>query len=358
MSDKDIGERDVIKKCLPNVSVLICLFHTLRSFRREVTCEKMGISSGQRTLCLELIQKMAYARSHDEYKNLHAQFQRDAPREVVIYFKDNWHPIAKEWVLGMKFNGGSFLNTTNNRLESINAKLKQVISKNSSLEDFVTHFFIILVALRTERDHKAALMFQKVRVNPFPNDSPESNYAKLLTSYAFRFILHQLQLVEKVKDIKEVNGEFSIQSSEGQLKVDPSTCGCCFYRAMALPCRHIFALRKKLDFSIYDANLCDERWTLLYYRATQRLFSSSSTSFTPEVISTVDGKHRRKLSQHQKFRKASVITSELASVASEASHVHVDVLKDLIVHWKNGDEVAIVEVDSGMDCISYLYMTN
>ena len=140
MSDKDIGERDVIKKCLPNVSVLICLFHTLRSFRREVTCEKMGISSGQRTLCLELIQKMAYARSHDEYKNLHAQFQRDAPREVVIFFKDNWHSIAKEWVLGMKFNGGSFLNTTNNRLESINAKLKQVISKNSSLEDFVTHF--------------------------------------------------------------------------------------------------------------------------------------------------------------------------------------------------------------------------
>ena len=56
----------------------------------------------------------------------------------------------------------------------------------------------------------------------------------------------------------------------------------------------------------------------------------------------MDGKHRRKLSQHQKFRKASVITSELASVASEASHVHfqrrIDVLKDLIVHWKNGDE--------------------
>ena len=57
MADKDIKERDVLKACLPNTSVLICLFHTLRSLRREVTCDKMGISSGQRILCLELLQK-------------------------------------------------------------------------------------------------------------------------------------------------------------------------------------------------------------------------------------------------------------------------------------------------------------
>ena len=37
MADKDIGERDVIKLSLPNTSVLICLFHTLRTFRREIS---------------------------------------------------------------------------------------------------------------------------------------------------------------------------------------------------------------------------------------------------------------------------------------------------------------------------------
>ena len=55
-----------------------------------------------------------------------------------------------------------FLNSTNNRLESINGKLKQVITHHNSLEDFVTNFFVILTALRTERDHKVAVMFQKV----------------------------------------------------------------------------------------------------------------------------------------------------------------------------------------------------
>lgn len=352
MSDKDIGEREVIKKCLPDVSLLICLFHTLRSFRREVTCEKMGITSGERTLCLELIQKMAYAKSHNEYERLHTQFQKDTPREVAEYFKDNWHPIADQWVLGMKFSSGSFLNSTNNRLESINGKLKQVISKNSSLEEFVIHFFIILGALRTERDHKAAIMFQKVRVNPFPEDSPESKYAQLLTSYASKFVLQQLSLVEKVKNVKEANGEFTIQSSEGLIVVNPLACGCLSNKAMALPCRHVFALRKKLGTPLFDANLCDERWTLSYYKSTQRLFSASTVSVSPVVISTVGSKHRRKLSQHQKFRKASIITSELASVTSEASNIHfqrrIELLEDLIAHWKSGDEVAIVEVEKGM----------
>ena len=141
MADKDIGERDVIKQQLPNAAVLICLFHTLRSLRREITCDKMGISAGQRTLCLEMVQKMAYATSESQYNDLHTQFRTCAPKEVVSYFDKNWHDIRDEWVLGMKSNCGNFLNFTNNRLESINGKLKQVVNRHSSLEEFIERFF-------------------------------------------------------------------------------------------------------------------------------------------------------------------------------------------------------------------------
>ena len=161
MADKDIGEWDVLKRCFPNASVLICLFHTLRSFWREVTCDKMGISSGQRNVCLELLQKMCYAHSEADYSDLYSQLQSCAPKEVVSYYDQNWHPIRSEWVLGMKSSCGNFLNFTNNRLECINGKLKHVINRHSSLEEFVDKFFIILTALCTERNHKAAIMFQK-----------------------------------------------------------------------------------------------------------------------------------------------------------------------------------------------------
>ena len=50
MADKDIGERDVIKEALPKASVLICLFHALRIFRREISSDKLGITAGQRNL--------------------------------------------------------------------------------------------------------------------------------------------------------------------------------------------------------------------------------------------------------------------------------------------------------------------
>ena len=143
MADKDIGEHQVIKIALPTASVLICLFHTLRTFRREVSCEKLGITSGQRQFLLELFQKMAYTSSEKEYESLYAELQKSAPREVRQYFDDNWHCIKSEWVLHFKAVSGSFLNSTNNRLESLNAKLKQVISRHSSLEDFINHFLLL-----------------------------------------------------------------------------------------------------------------------------------------------------------------------------------------------------------------------
>ena len=201
MADKDIGERDVLKHCILNGSILICLFHSLRSFHREITCEKMDITSGHTSACLE---KICYAYSETEYSDLHAQLLSSSPTEVVSYFNENWYPIRNEWVLGMK-SSGNFLNFANNRLESINGKLKQVINRYSSLEEFVDKFFIILTALRTERDRKAAIMFQKVKVTPFVDHSPESQYSKLLTTYAVEYVLKQLNMADKVGTFTEEN---------------------------------------------------------------------------------------------------------------------------------------------------------
>ena len=104
--------------------------------------------------------------------------------------------------------------STNNRLESINGKLKQVINHHSSLEDFVDNFLVILTALRTNRDYKATLMFQKVKVkvSSFVSDSPESEYSKLLTSYSCPVVIKQIELADKVKTINEVDGH---ETSEG-----------------------------------------------------------------------------------------------------------------------------------------------
>ena len=133
---------------------------------------------------------MDYALSNDVYNSLHEWFQKDVPMEVVKYLSENWHPIRNEWVMGLKCNCGNFLNSTNNRLESINGNLKQAITCNSSLEEFITNFFIILRALRTERDHKAAI----IQVHPFPPGTSEGEYSNLLTSYTLPLVIKQIDL--------------------------------------------------------------------------------------------------------------------------------------------------------------------
>ena len=40
MSDKDMTARDLLLETFPNACLLICLFHVLKSFRREITNEK------------------------------------------------------------------------------------------------------------------------------------------------------------------------------------------------------------------------------------------------------------------------------------------------------------------------------
>ena len=82
----------------------------------------------------------------------------------------------------------------------------------------------------------------------------------------------------------------------------------------------------------------------------------SSLNPNPELLVT-KSKHKgtRKLSQHEKFRKAILLTSELASVVSMASSIHfrrrMKLLQDLTNHWKCGEEVGLKEIDDGNQVI-------
>ena len=93
MADKDMNERDVFATSFPQAQLLICLYHTFRSSRRKVTMDKMGIRSGQRSMCLEMLQQMTYATSEEGYSAIYSQFCSCAPSVVVDCVNTNWHPF-------------------------------------------------------------------------------------------------------------------------------------------------------------------------------------------------------------------------------------------------------------------------
>lgn len=93
MSDKDMTERAVFAAAFPEARLLISLFHTFRTFRREVVTDKMGITSGQRNYCLETMQRLAYASSEDDYSiiyvNLLLHLSLNILRIIGILYASN-----------------------------------------------------------------------------------------------------------------------------------------------------------------------------------------------------------------------------------------------------------------------------
>lgn len=65
MTDKDIKERFVLKECFPEATLLICKFHVLKTFQRQIT-SKLGITSMERNLSLSYVEKLLYSKNLDE----------------------------------------------------------------------------------------------------------------------------------------------------------------------------------------------------------------------------------------------------------------------------------------------------
>src|SRR6218665_23152 len=169
--------------------LLICLYHTLRTFSREVKCEKMAITSEQRDQCLSILQALAYAPDEDAYNSNMARLLAVGCDKVSKYFQESWHPIRHEWVAGLKAQHLTLGDTTNNRSESINAKIKSVCVKNTCLQRFFADFQSYLSSMCGEHRHRALVSFDKIPTNPVP---PELRpYFDFLTLYAFDFVMSQ-----------------------------------------------------------------------------------------------------------------------------------------------------------------------
>ena len=150
MTDKDMVERSVIKSDMPQVELGLCLFHRLRSFKREATTSKMGISEESHDLFLRLLQSMAYAQSSERYEQLLKEFEEAAPQSVVEYIHKNWTPIKREWISCYKSWNYNLGETTTNRVESWNAKIKEVCTTYSTLYRFFKDFISLIKTLRNK----------------------------------------------------------------------------------------------------------------------------------------------------------------------------------------------------------------
>ncbi|KAF0706194.1 zinc finger SWIM domain-containing protein 3-like [Aphis craccivora] len=306
VTDKDMKERTVIKSLFPQCRLVICLFHTLRTFNREITCEKLGITPDERDASKSIIEKLCYCKSEKEYQDMYTIFLSKAPHAVKNYFIKNWHDIREEWVTGLAFNSGNFLNATNNRLESFNSKLKSVIPTFSNLSEFFKQLFVVLKCVRSERDSKTIGIIQKRPTKQFRNDD-EYKYYKLLTPYAFNYLKQ------------------SLTSTDNSNVLSTTTL----------------------------TKLCDKRWTRNYYYKSQTILKEPllpCEGETPVFVDIQPKNTKRLLSANEKFQKSSIKLSKLAELLSISSqHTYerrMAQLKNIISLWSKNEEISIVKLSN------------
>ena len=345
MTDKDMVERSVIKSEMPQVELGLCLFHTLRSFKREVTTSKMGISEESRDLSLRLLQSMAYAQSSDRYEQLLKEFEEAAPQSVVEYIHKNWTPIKREWISCYKSWNYNLGETTTNRVESWNAKIKEVCTTYSTLYRFFKDFISLIKTLRNERLHK--LVTAQVRVDPnVPKDL--NGYYGICTPHAFELIKAEFSL-----SLKGKGGE-----TQQNYITTISSCSCLTFTSKSIPCRHIFSQRCRDNLPLFEETLVVQRWTKAY------LMEGMSSTFEQDDVTTeasasiTKSKNRydsaKSLSEIQKYRlahdHAQQICIYLSHMGTSTFRKNVSQLKrmaDLLAH---GKEFMVIEVvkETGM----------
>jgi len=198
MTDKDMAEREAIRQQFPDATLLLCLFHVMWAMSREITTAKMGIREEQRCQALKALQSIAYASSENQYNVLHAQLTATMPAAVVQYFDTHWHPCRQEWVHCWQQQNVTFGEWTNNRIESINQRLKAVIRTGSTLPVFFKDLTATLACMRQERSHALSTATEKVRVTPYEAYSVEAKFLAARTPFAFKQVCKQLQLADAV----------------------------------------------------------------------------------------------------------------------------------------------------------------
>lgn len=332
MADKDLNKL-LLNLNFPNANVFMCAFQAMRTFKKEISTTKLDITSAQRQIALEIIEKMVYCKNSSQYNVFYNELLNSCCNSVIEYFNNNWHSNKDEWMLGPKFRHYNFLNAVNNCLEWLSSKIKTIIEKYSCLTNFINNFFQLITVLNDENENKAAVLMYKRPVSTYEKESVLGMYFNFLTLYAFKFVKKQIET-------KNNNENTNFETT-------PVTCNCESFSAMLLPCRHIFNERENKGLDLYDENLCHVRWTRNYYFQNHRLIKNENDENSGSTTAIVNPTQTKlvNLNQQQKFNKAWLLLKSLAKSISEEEdlqyHSKLRQLMQLKSAWEQGYAVKL-----------------
>ncbi|KAG1679016.1 Protein FAR-RED IMPAIRED RESPONSE 1 [Nymphon striatum] len=349
MADKDIAGREVISEELPNAQLLVCLYHTMRNFRRDVSTVSMGISASQRHDVLEILTKITHSRNEEDYNKNYETLKSLKTISVLEYYDEKWHPVKEQWVEGFRNDYLNLMTRTNYRLESINQKLKSVITKCSSIHVFWCDLMKCITSLRDERDHRAVKKVEaKVSFSQFASDSIELRYREHLTPFAFEFVQQHIAASKECVVSCTYDTTYSVKEPSGSVQenVNIEVCTCSFLQ------NNVSSVSSYLGMQNACWIFTDTRNSNLSTTVTKGSSEDSTTATTPSDVAQ-NSLNGPCFSKQEKYQMAFNVLQSVASLVSECGmekfRSMMEILKMIESYVKEDRDFIIMEVSNSKD---------
>jgi len=346
--DKDYAEISAIDVVFDNAHIVLCKMHVLDAFRRAF--KGHNLTAVTRDALRDILQAMVHSKTETAYDTAKEQLS-GLSQTFAQYFMQHWEPIKHMWAGYIVKTLPHFGFTTNNTVESHNAKIKRVLNHHSKLADVLRQLFLLENIKVKERnlDMQRMLATRTRVVGPVNGDrSLQEQVYEVATVHAAKLLLAQLSKSAKEHTIEHAaqDGEWDVKVESGQQHTVTGLkqCDCTHFLTTGLPCAHIFIARSQEGLLKFDSELVPSRWLKRQYvQSMHEIHSQAGSTITCDATEP-----RRTKSSHEKFREASSVTDALANLLAAVGQNEYDEklgkLKFMLDVWIDGDDVSLERV--------------
>jgi len=232
-------------------------------------------------------------------------------------------------------------NSTNNRIESLNQKIKDVLDRNMSISEAIQGLLLICRSTIYGVRHRSFVQMLKVPYRLNDDDRLVDELMKKLTPYAASIVASELKSARVKMESYATNDV-----------------NCCPIRSsMGLPCRHVFASRiKDQEESLFCESDVLARWCIgygnevIFKRDLNQISTAESetTVLAPPQNSQLSKRSKPTArSKEEQFRDMMVVCKTMADLSSNLGSDEylekMDTLKHLYDMWCKGQKVVLVE---------------
>jgi zinc finger SWIM domain-containing protein 3 len=342
--DKDFNEIRSIKTVFPSADITICKFHVLKAFKRAIG--NLQTATAEKDAIRVVVEKLVYSRDMDEYGQHYEALQEIGNQEFLTYYDNNWHSMTECWVVGICSSRYSLGNSTNNRLESHNQKIKTVVSHTATLPELFQG--LLKLDERKREECNFTMMSAQIKHRYCRNDLSEdaNSINSVCTPYAANLVLKELKLARTTEySITEADGQFTVKHGRVRYIVQNCRCNCAFSSSQHLPCRHLFSVRQQQATQCFMESDVPERWKIGY---TEHGTGEGRHVKNPSIRFEKSGTTApRTKSKTDKYRAMINIFKKCAEIGSLAGQREFDgkleMAQRLLDAWSSNRDVLLLE---------------